>query len=361
MSILNSVIKIFVGDKQQKDLKILQPIVEKVTAFNSSLSELTNDELRAKTAEFKQRIAERTNTFSDQIIALEKEAIEAEIDRQEAVFSEIDNLKNEAYEASEEVLNEIMPEAFAVVKETATRFVNNDEVEVTATPFDRELSSTREHVVLDGDKAFWQTSWDAAGKPVTWDMIHYNVQLIGGSVLHQGKIAEMMTGEGKTLVSTLPVYLNALTGNGVHVVTVNDYLAKRDSEWMGSIFEFHGLKVDCIDRHQPNSPQRRQAYLADVTYGTNNEFGFDYLRDNMANRPEDLVQRKHNYAIVDEVDSVLIDDARTPLIISGPTPQGDKHEFNQLKPKIEKLVKAQRDFVNTSYDHRYLYRSCDCA
>ena len=345
MSILNSVIKIFVGDKQQKDLKILQPIVEKVTAFNSSLSELTNDELRAKTAEFKQRIAERTNTFSDQIIALEKEAIEAEIDRQEAVFSEIDNLKNEAYEASEEVLNEIMPEAFAVVKETAKRFVNNEEIEVTATPFDRELSATREHVVLEGDKAFWQHSWDAAGKPVTWDMIHYDVQLIGGSVLHQGKIAEMMTGEGKTLVSTLPVYLNALTGKGVHLVTVNDYLAKRDRAWMAPMFEFHGLSTDCIDFHQPNSEERRKAYNADITYGTNNEFGFDYLRDNMASSKEDLVQRAPNYAIIDEVDSVLIDDARTPLIISGPVPQGDRHEFNELKPLVSDLVAQQNKYL----------------
>ena len=345
MSILNSVIKIFVGDKQQKDLKILQPIVEKVTAFNSSLSELTNDELRAKTAEFKQRIAERTNTFSDQIIALEKEAKEAEIDRQEAIFSEIDNLKNEAYEASEEILNEIMPEAFAVVKETAKRFVNNEEIEVTATPFDRELSATREHVVLEGDKAFWQHSWDAAGKPVTWDMIHYDVQLIGGSVLHQGKIAEMMTGEGKTLVSTLPVYLNALTGKGVHLVTVNDYLAKRDRAWMAPMFEFHGLSTDCIDFHQPNSEERRKAYNADITYGTNNEFGFDYLRDNMASSKEDLVQRAPNYAIIDEVDSVLIDDARTPLIISGPVPQGDRHEFNELKPLVSDLVAEQNKYL----------------
>ena len=345
MSILNSVIKIFVGDKQQKDLKILQPIVEKVTAFNSSLSELTNDELRAKTAEFKQRIAERTNTFSDQIIALEKEAKEAEIDRQEAIFSEIDNLKNDAYEASEEVLNEIMPEAFAVVKETAKRFVNNEEIEVTATPFDRELSATREHVVLEGDKAFWQHSWDAAGKPVTWDMIHYDVQLIGGSVLHQGKIAEMMTGEGKTFVSTLPVYLNALTGKGVHLVTVNDYLAKRDRAWMAPMFEFHGLSTDCIDFHQPNSEERRKAYNADITYGTNNEFGFDYLRDNMASSKEDLVQRAPNYAIIDEVDSVLIDDARTPLIISGPVPQGDRHEFNELKPLVSDLVAQQNKYL----------------
>ncbi len=345
MSILNSVIKIFVGDKQQKDLKILQPIVDKVTSFDTSLTGLSNDELRAKTEEFKQKIAEGTKVFTDQILELEKEAKEAEIDRQEDIFTEIDRLKNESYEASEVILNEIMPEAFAVVKETAKRFVNNEEIEVTATAFDRELSATRDHVVLEGEKAFWQNSWDAAGKPVTWDMIHYDVQLIGGSVLHQGKIAEMMTGEGKTLVSTLPVYLNALTGKGVHLVTVNDYLAKRDRAWMAPIYEFHGLSTDCIDFHQPNSEERRKAYNADITYGTNNEFGFDYLRDNMASSKEDLVQRSPNYAIIDEVDSVLIDDARTPLIISGPVPQGDRHEFNELKPLVSDLVTKQNKYL----------------
>ena len=345
MSILNSVIKLFVGDKQQKDLKILQPIVEKVTAFESSLSALTNDQLRAKTIEFKEKIAVANKVFSDKIAALEKEALETEIDRQEAIFSEIDSLKDESYEASEAILNEIMAEAFAVVKETAKRFVTNQEIEVTATPFDRELSATREHVILEGDKAFWQNSWDAAGKPVIWDMIHYDVQLIGGSVLHQGKIAEMMTGEGKTLVSTLPVYLNALTGQGVHLVTVNDYLAKRDRAWMAPMFEFHGLSTDCIDFHQPNSEERRKAYNADITYGTNNEFGFDYLRDNMASSKEDLVQRTPNYAIIDEVDSVLIDDARTPLIISGPVPQGDRHEFNELKPLVNDLVTQQNKYL----------------
>ena len=345
MSILNSVIKIFVGDKQQKDLKILRPIVEKVSAFETSLSKISNDELRGKTVEFKQRIAEGVKVFNDKITALEKEAKEVGIERQQEIFSEIDSLKNDSYDVSESILNELMPEAFAVVKETATRFVNNDEVQVTATPFDRELSSTREHIVLEDDKAFWQNSWDAAGKPVTWDMIHYNVQLIGGSVLHQGKIAEMMTGEGKTLVSTLPVYLNALTGNGVHVVTVNDYLAKRDRAWMAPMFEFHGLSTDCIDFHQPNSEERRKAYNADITYGTNNEFGFDYLRDNMASSKEDLVQRAPNYAIIDEVDSVLIDDARTPLIISGPVPQGDRHEFNELKPLVSDLVSKQNKYL----------------
>ncbi len=345
MSILNSVIKIFVGDKQQKDLKILRPIVEKVSAFETSLSKISNDELRGKTVEFKQRIAEGVKVFNDKINALEKEAKEVGIERQQEIFSEIDTLKNDSYDVSETILNEIMPEAFAVVKETATRFVKNNEVEVTATPFDRELSSTREHIVLEDDKAFWKNSWDAAGKPVTWDMIHYDVQLIGGSVLHQGKIAEMMTGEGKTLVSTLPVYLNALSGKGVHVVTVNDYLAKRDKAWMGPIFEFHGLSTDCIDAHQPNSEARRKAYNADITYGTNNEFGFDYLRDNMASSKEDLVQRAPNYAIIDEVDSVLIDDARTPLIISGPVPKGDVHEFNELKPLVADLVSLQNKYL----------------
>ena len=345
MSILNSVIKIFVGDKQQKDLKILQPVVDEVQAFEAALSALSNDELRAKTAEFKEKINDATKTFRDQIEALENEATEAEIDRQEEIFTEIDKLRDESYEASEVVLEEIMPEAFALVKETAKRFVENEEIEVTATPFDRELSGVHEHVSLEGDKAYWQNSWDAAGKPVVWDMIHYDVQLIGGSVLHQGKIAEMMTGEGKTLVSTLPVYLNALTGNGVHVVTVNDYLAKRDRAWMAPIFEFHGLSTDCIDYHQPNSEARRKAYNADITYGTNNEFGFDYLRDNMASSKEDLVQRAPNYAIIDEVDSVLIDDARTPLIISGPVPQGDRHEFNELKPLVYDLVALQNKYL----------------
>jgi preprotein translocase subunit SecA len=347
MSILNSVIKLFVGDKQQKDLKILQPVVDDVNKFEKAFSELTNDALRAKTTEFKTRIKTATKEFDDTIEALEQEAVKANIDRQEDIYAEIDTLKDEAYTVSEAALLEIMPEAFAVVKETAKRFVENKEIEVTATSFDRELSGEREHVVLNGDKAFWANSWDAAGKPVTWDMIHYDVQLIGGSVLHQGKVAEMMTGEGKTLVSTLPVYLNALTGNGVHLVTVNDYLAKRDKAWMGPIFEFHGFSTDCIDYHQPNSDARRKAYNADITYGTNNEFGFDYLRDNMASSKDDLVQRAPNYAIIDEVDSVLIDDARTPLIISGPVPQGDRHEFNELKPLVNDIVSIQSKYLIT--------------
>ncbi|WP_299665760.1 preprotein translocase subunit SecA [uncultured Polaribacter sp.] len=345
MSILNSVIKLFVGDKQQKDLKILQPVVEDVKKFEAAFSKLSNDELRAKTLEFKERIKTATKEFDDKIIALEEEAVEANIDRKEDIYTEIDALKDEAYKVSEDTLLEIMPEAFAVVKETAKRFVENEEIEVTATSFDRELSGERDHISLEGDKAFWANSWDAAGKPVTWDMVHYDVQLIGGSVLHQGKVAEMMTGEGKTLVSTLPVYLNALTGNGVHLVTVNDYLAKRDKAWMGPIFEFHGFTTDCIDYHQPNSDARRKAYNADITYGTNNEFGFDYLRDNMASSKDDLVQRPPNYAIIDEVDSVLIDDARTPLIISGPVPQGDRHEFNELKPLVSDLVAIQSKYL----------------
>jgi len=345
MSILNSVIKLFVGDKQQKDLKILQPVVDDVNKFETAVSKLSNDALRAKTTEFKTRIKTATKEFDDTVAALEEEAIKADIDRQEDIYAEIDTLKDEAYMVSEATLLEIMPEAFAVVKETAKRFVESTEIEVTATPFDRELSGERDHITLEGDKAFWANSWDAAGKPVTWDMIHYDVQLIGGSVLHQGKVAEMMTGEGKTLVSTLPVYLNALTGNGVHLVTVNDYLAKRDKAWMGPIFEFHGFSTDCIDYHQPNSDARRKAYNADITYGTNNEFGFDYLRDNMASSKDDLVQRAPNYAIIDEVDSVLIDDARTPLIISGPVPQGDRHEFNELKPLVNDIVGIQSKYL----------------
>jgi preprotein translocase subunit SecA len=345
MSILNSVIKLFVGDKQQKDLKILQPVVERTKKFEAEFAKLSHDELRGKTIEFKNKISTATAEFNSKIETLEEEAKSAEIDRQEDIYAEIDNLKDEAYKISEEVLLEIMPEAFAVMKETAKRFVENEEIEVTATPFDRELSAERDNITLEDDKAYWANSWDAAGKPVTWDMVHYDVQLIGGSVLHQGKIAEMMTGEGKTLVSTLPVYLNALTGNGVHVVTVNDYLAKRDKAWMGPIFEFHGLSTDCIDYHQPNSDARRKAYNADITYGTNNEFGFDYLRDNMASSKDDLVQRAPNYAIIDEVDSVLIDDARTPLIISGPVPKGDVHEFNELKPLVADLVTLQKQHL----------------
>ena len=345
MSILNSILKVFVGDKTKKDLKELQPIVDKVLEAESGIKTLSHDELRAKTLEFKQKIKEVTKPFQDKIASLEEETKTANVDRKEEIYAEIDKLQDQSYEASEKMLDEILPEAFALVKDTARRFTQNKTIEVTATPFDRELSAKKDNVELDGEKAIYHNTWDATGKQITWDMIHYDVQLIGGSVLHQGKIAEMMTGEGKTLVATLPIYLNALTGNGVHVVTVNDYLAKRDAAWMAPIFEFHGLSIDCIDYHQPNSDARRKAYNADITYGTNNEFGFDYLRDNMAHSPKDLVQRPHNYAIVDEVDSVLIDDARTPLIISGAVPQGDLHEFNELKPSVDKLVNIQKKYL----------------
>ena len=343
MSIINSILKAFVGDKSEKDVKAIQPIITKVKTFESALKALSHDELRAKTAEFKAKIQQARAEKDNKIVSLRQEAEQTQdIDAREDIYAEIDKIEKEAYEISEKVLNEILPEAFAVVKETARRFKENTSLTVTATPKDRELSATKSYITIEGDNATWANSWNAAGKAITWDMIHYDVQLIGGVVLHQGKIAEMQTGEGKTLVATLPLYLNALTGNGVHLVTVNDYLAKRDSTWKAPLFEFHGLTVDCIDNHQPNSPERRKAYEADITYGTNNEFGFDYLRDNMAHAPEDLVQRKHNYAIVDEVDSVLVDDARTPLIISGPVPQGDRHEFNELKPKVENLVTLQR-------------------
>ncbi len=347
MSFINSIIKAFVGDKSQKDVKALQPYLAKVKTFESALAALSNDELRARTTFFKDKIIQARGEKDSKIDAFKQEAESIEdIDKREDIYVAIDTLEKEAYEISEKILMEILPEAFAVVKETAKRFKENTQIEVTATAKDRELSATKTYITLDGDKAFWSNSWNAAGKQITWDMIHYDVQLIGGMVLHEGKIAEMQTGEGKTLVATLPIYLNALTGNGVHLVTVNDYLAKRDSTWKAPLFEFHGLTVDCIDNHQPNSEGRKKAYNADITYGTNNEFGFDYLRDNMAHSPDDLVQRKHNYAIVDEVDSVLIDDARTPLIISGPVPEGDRHEFNELKPKIENLVALQRQLAN---------------
>ncbi|WP_299276368.1 preprotein translocase subunit SecA [uncultured Psychroserpens sp.] len=343
MSFLNSVLKVFVGDKAKQDVKALTPIVEQVKSFESALEQLSHDQLRAKTAEFKDKIAEARKPLQDQIDQLLKDAEATDdIDKREDIYLEIDKIKDDIYEVTETVLNTIMPEAFGVVKETAKRFVHNTEIAVQANEFDRLISGDKEYVTLQNDQAVWANSWDAAGKPITWDMIHYDVQLIGGAAMHQGKIAEMQTGEGKTLVATLPVYLNALAGNGVHLVTVNDYLAKRDSAWMAPIFEFHGLSVDCIDYHTPNSEARRKAYRADITYGTNNEFGFDYLRDNMAHSPDDLVQRPHHYAIVDEVDSVLVDDARTPLIISGPIPQGDRHEFTELKPKVDTIVNVQR-------------------
>ncbi|MFC4740895.1 preprotein translocase subunit SecA [Flavobacterium ponti] len=346
MSFLNSILKAFVGDKSEKDIKAIQPLIAKSHTFEKALEALSHDELRAKTAEFKDKIKQARAEKDAKIATLKTDAENTiDIDAREDIYAAIDVLEAEAYEISEKVLNDILPEAFAVVKETAKRFKNNSSITVKATPKDIELSATKAYITIDGDNAVWANSWDAAGKAITWDMIHYDVQLIGGAVLHQGKVAEMQTGEGKTLVATLPLYLNALTGNGVHLVTVNDYLARRDSTWKAPLFEFHGMTVDCIDNHQPNSDARRKAYNADITYGTNNEFGFDYLRDNMAHAPEDLVQRKHNFAIVDEVDSVLIDDARTPLIISGPVPQGDRQEFSELKPKVENLVNLQRQLA----------------
>ncbi len=346
MSFLNSVLKVFVGDKSKQDVKALSPIINKVNAFDKELEALSHDELRAKTAEFKAKIADARKQYQDKIEQLHKDAETTEdIDKREDMYVEIDKLEDDAYNATEDVLNDIMAEAFAVVKETTRRFKDNETITVTASTFDREVSGMHDYVTLDGDNATWANSWDAAGKPITWDMVPYDVQLIGGVALHQGKIAEMHTGEGKTLVATLPVYLNALTGKGVHLVTVNDYLAKRDSAWMAPIFEFHGLSVDCIDHHQPNSAARKKAYNSDITYGTNNEFGFDYLRDNMANSTDDLVQRPHHFSIVDEVDSVLVDDARTPLIISGPIPKGDEHEFTELKPKVDDIVSVQRKYL----------------
>ncbi|MBA6152726.1 preprotein translocase subunit SecA [Gelidibacter maritimus] len=346
MSFLDSILKVFVGDKSKQDVKAIIPIVDQIKTYEKALEALSHDELRAKTEFFKSKIAEARKPFNDTIEKLQKDAEATEdIDEREDIYVEIDRIRDDIYEATEKVLNDILPEAFGVVKETAKRFVHNTSLTVTASTFDREISGSKDYVTLDDDKAIWANSWDAAGKPITWDMIHYDVQLIGGVALHQGKIAEMQTGEGKTLVASLPMYLNALTGNGVHLVTVNDYLAKRDSAWMAPLFEFHGMSVDCIDYHQPNSASRKKAYNADITYGTNNEFGFDYLRDNMAHSPDDLVQRPHHYAIVDEVDSVLVDDARTPLIISGPIPQGERHEFNELKPKVDAIAAAQRQYL----------------
>ncbi len=349
MSFFNSILKFFIGDKTKKDIKSILPIVEEIKSFESEISKLNNDELREQTLNFKSEIELSINDVKNKIKEL-KEAVDKtdDFDEKEELYTQIDNCEEESYKITEDTLNKILPKAFAVVKETAKRFFNNKEIIVKATTFDREISANKEYVQLNQDNAIWKNSWDAAGKPITWDMIHYDVQLIGGITMHQGKIAEMQTGEGKTLVATLPVYLNALSGRGVHIVTVNDYLAKRDSAWMAPIFEFHGLKIDCINYYKPNSQERKNAYNADITYGTNNEFGFDYLRDNMANSPDDLVQRKHNYAIVDEVDSVLVDDARTPLIISGAVPQGDKHEFNELKPKIEKIVSVQRQLLTAT-------------
>ena len=343
---IGKILKFFVGDKSKKDLKLINPIIDKIHSFHTEISNFSNDELRAETIHFKNKILNATSSLHNEIDKIKSQIDkETDINQKESFFSKIDKINQEIYQISESCLEEILPKAFAVVKETASRFVNNKNISVTATDFDLKIAQTKDYVEIKKDLAVWKNNWDAAGKNIVWDMVHYDVQLIGGVAMHQGKIAEMQTGEGKTLVATLPVYLNALTGRGVHLVTVNDYLAKRDSAWMAPIFEFHGLSVDCIDYYKPNSVERKNAYNCDITYGTNNEFGFDYLRDNMANSPNDLVQRKHNYAIIDEVDSVLIDDARTPLIISGPIPKGDKHEFNNLKPKVEKIVSTQRKFL----------------
>ena len=330
------------GNKSTRDMKEIKPWVEKIKAAYPEIEALDNDALRAKTEELKKYIRESATAERAKVEELKASIESLELEDREEVFAQIDKIEKEILEKYEKALDEVLPVAFSIVKATAKRFAENEEIVVTATEFDRQLAATKDFVRIEGDKAIYQNHWIAGGNDTVWNMVHYDVQLFGGVVLHKGKIAEMATGEGKTLVATLPVFLNALTGNGVHVVTVNDYLAKRDSEWMGPLYMFHGLSVDCIDRHQPNSDARRQAYLADITFGTNNEFGFDYLRDNMAISPKDLVQRQHNYAIVDEVDSVLIDDARTPLIISGPVPKGDDQLFEQLRPLVERLVEAQK-------------------
>ena len=346
MSFINSILNVFVGSKSKKDLKEVEGTVKEILNFEKDYTKLNHDELRKKTTHFKNLIEETRKPFKEQIDSLNKKIQSSEnIDEKDNFYNEIDKILELSNAEVEKTLNNILPQAFAVVKETAKRFKENSKIKVKASEFDLRLSSEKSYIKIEGDFVTWSNSWNAAGKEVTWDMVHYDVQLIGGIVLHKGKIAEMQTGEGKTLVATLPVYLNALTGNGVHLVTVNDYLAKRDSAWMAPIFEFHGLSVDCIDHHSPNSEERRKAYNADITYGTNNEFGFDYLRDNMAHSNKDLVQRKHAYSIVDEVDSVLIDDARTPLIISGPVPKGDVHEFNELKPRIFDIVKKQKELL----------------
>lgn len=342
---INKLLSKIFGNKSTRDMKEIQPWVEKIKKAESAIQALDNDGLRAKTQELKNIIQSSANDIKEKITELKGKIEDTPIEDREPIFSQIDKLEKEVLERYDKKLDEVLPDAFAIVRETARRFSQNEEITVTATDFDRELAATHDFVRIDGDKAIYQNHWIAGGNEITWNMVHYDVQLFGGVVLHQGKIAEMATGEGKTLVATLPVFLNALTGNGVHVVTVNDYLAKRDSEWMGTIYMFHGLSVDCIDKHQPNSAARRKAYQTDITFGTNNEFGFDYLRDNMAISPEDLVQRAHNYAIVDEVDSVLIDDARTPLIISGPVPKGDDQMFEQFQPLVENLVNVQRQLA----------------
>ena len=343
----NKFLKSLFGDKSTRDMKLIQPLVEKVKAVSPEIEKLDNDALRQRTKTIQQQVQGAAKEQKARIDELKATIESTPIDERADIFAQIDKIEKEVLDIYEKALDEVMPEVFAIVKETARRFAENEETIVTATDFDRELAGDpkKDFITIDGDKAIYHNHWTAGGNDLKWEMIHYDVQLFGGVVLHQGKIAEMATGEGKTLVATLPVFLNALTGNGVHVVTVNDYLAKRDSEWMGPLYMFHGLSVDCIDKHQPNSMARRKAYQADITFGTNNEFGFDYLRDNMAISPADLVQRSHNYAIVDEVDSVLIDDARTPLIISGPIPKGDDQMFEEYQPLVEKLVGVQRQLA----------------
>ena len=343
----NKILKSLFGDKSSRDMKLIQPLVEKVKAVSPKVEALDNDALRQRTKELQQQVQSSATEQKNRIAELKAKIEDTPIDERADIFAQIDKIEKEILDIFEKALDEVMPEVFAIVKETARRFAENEETIVTATDFDRELAGDpkKDFITIDGDKAIYHNHWTAGGNDLKWEMIHYDVQLFGGVVLHQGKIAEMATGEGKTLVATLPVFLNALTGNGVHVVTVNDYLAKRDSEWMGPLYMFHGLSVDCIDKHQPNSEARRKAYQADITFGTNNEFGFDYLRDNMAISPQDLVQRSHNYAIVDEVDSVLIDDARTPLIISGPIPKGDDQMFEEYQPLVERLVGVQRQLA----------------
>ncbi|TZF92840.1 preprotein translocase subunit SecA [Chryseobacterium panacisoli] len=352
MSFLNKVLKGFLGDKKAQDLKEVKKVVTKIKAVEPNIQQLSDDGLRQKTAEFKENIKSATSKITAQIEQI-KEQIKnsTNVDEKEALFSKIESLKKESYEIEEKVLVQVLPEAFALIKETARRWAQNGEIRVTASDWDRELADAgKDFVSIQGDTAVWKNSWDAAGTPVVWDMVHYDVQFIGGVILHSGKIAEMATGEGKTLVGTLPIYLNSLPERGVHVVTVNDYLAKRDSAWMGPLYQFHGMSIDCIDNHQPNSDGRRKAYNSDITYGTNNEFGFDYLRDNMVTSPSELVQRELNFAIVDEVDSVLVDDARTPLIISGPVPQGDRQEFDVLKPSIDRIVEVQKKTVSAIFN-----------
>ncbi len=344
---LNSLLSKLFGNKSDRDLKEVQPYVDKILAVYATITSLTNDELRAKSAGLRLELSEAVKTETLEIESLKAKATDGSVEfsEREAIYDKVDSLEKTIIEKLDQKLDEIIPMAFSIVKETARRFSENDTIEVTATQMDRDLATAHDFVSIEGDKAIYKTAWLAGGHELSWEMVHYDCQLFGGVVLHKGKIAEMATGEGKTLVATLPVFLNALTGRGVHVVTVNDYLAKRDSEWMGPLYQFHGLSVDCIDKHQPNSEARRRAYRCDITFGTNNEFGFDYLRDNMAFSPKDLVQRKHNYAIVDEVDSVLIDDARTPLIISGPVPRGEDQQFEEHRPKVEKLVGMQRQMV----------------